>query len=87
MKILSIDAWREDSSWTWNNWFNVGTIEKSDFEKLDNNRKLIRFFRDSGFIGSESAGRVAIDDDMHNIVLIDKNTHEPLFAIEYGPEY
>lgn len=89
MRILSIKAWAgcEPGSWEWNNWFTVGNIDKAEFEKLDTNRKLIRWFREEGFISDYSKGRICIDDDQYNIVVCDKNTFEPLFAIEYGPEY
>ena len=87
MKILSIDAWRDGNGWTWNQWFTVGTINKEDFEKLDTPRKSIKWFRDNDFITNESKGKVEIDDDGHNVVICNKNTHQPLFAIEYGPEY
>jgi len=88
MKILSIDAWREpEGGWNWNQWYTVGNIDKSDFENLKTARATIKWFRESGFISDYSKGRVAIDDDGYNVVVCDKNTHEPVFAIEYGPEY
>lgn len=87
MKVLSIDAWRDDGGWTWNQWYTVGTITKEEFEALTTNRKIIKWFRDNGFISEYSKGRVSIDNDGYNVVLQDKNTFEPLFAIEYRPEY
>jgi len=87
MKILSIDAWREQGGWQWNNWFKVGEISKEDFEKLDNNRKILKYFRDEGYLSDGSKGKVAVEDDQYNIVVLKKSTREPLYAIEYGPEY
>lgn len=84
LRVLSIDAWKEESAWTWNNWFYVGSIEFEEFKTLDTNRKFIKWFRESGYITENSKGMVAIDDDQYNIVLVNKNTQEPLFAIEYG---
>jgi len=87
MKILSIDAWAEsEGGWTWNNWFTVGNITKEEFEKLDTNRKLIKFFRKE-FLTGKSKGRVSVYDDQYNICLCDRSNGRPLYAIEYGPEY
>jgi len=39
-EILSIDAWgNKKDGYEWNQWFNVGNIEKSVFETLDTNKK------------------------------------------------
>ena len=80
MKILSIDAWRYDGGWTWNNWFNVGSIEKIP----EGNRRILKMMRDKGYLSEGSKGRVTVDDDGYNVVILDKGTREPLFAIEYG---
>lgn len=87
MKILSIDAWKTPEGWTWNNWCKVGEIEKAEFEKLDTTRKVLSYMREWGYLSDWSKGRVAVQGDQYNVVIVDKNTHEPLFAIEYGPEY
>ncbi len=88
LTILSIDAWREGYySWTWNNWFKIGTIDLESFEKLTTNRKKIKWLRDEGYINEYSKGNVTILDDGHNWVLEDKNTHEPIIAFEYGNIY
>lgn len=87
MKILSIDAWRDGNGWTWNNWFNVGSIEKEEFEKLTTNRKIIKWFRDNDFLSEKSKGKVSVDDDQYNMVICEKSNGRPLYAIEYGPEY
>ena len=39
LKVLSIDAWREGSSWQWNQWFNVGTI---DIDINASNRQILK---------------------------------------------
>lgn len=87
MKVLSIDAWRDGSGWTWNTWYTVGEIDKATFETLYTPRKQLKWFRDEGYLTAESAGKVAIDDDGYNIVVTARGTGQPLFAIEYGPEY
>ena len=79
-KILSIDAWREGSSWTWNQWFTVGELQALP----DSNRALLKLLRDEGFLTEASKGRVAVEDDQYNLVVLDKGTREPLFAVEYG---
>ena len=87
MKILSIDAWKENDGWTWNNWFKIGDIDKEEFEKLTTNRKTIKWFRDNDFLSEKSKGKVSVDDDQYNIVICEKSNGRPLYAIEYGPEY
>ncbi len=87
LNILSIDAWRYgDEGWNWNAWYKVGSIDRATLATLDTNRKLLRYMREHGFLSSGSAGRVAVDDDQYNVVIVDKGTREPLFAIEYGSE-
>ena len=85
MRILSIDAWRDPEGWTWNNWFDVGTFD-APADTLDSPRKLLRYMRDQGYLSGASIGRVAIEDDQYNVVILDRRTRKPLFAIEYGAE-
>ena len=80
-QVLSIDAWAdaEPNSWTWNQWFDAGKIE------LDINKSSAEILADmceAGFIRNPELGD--IDDDGHNLVVIDKETNEPIFAIVYG---
>jgi len=85
MRVLSIDAWREfDGSWQWNAWYNVGALPKEKADILDSSRKLLRWFRDEGFLTEESKGKIAIIDDQYNVVIVKRGTMEPLFAVEYG---
>jgi hypothetical protein len=86
-KILSIDAWREsDGGWTWNNLFNTGDKIALNDTRLTT-RKLLKLLREIGALTSYSTGTVAIEDDGYNIVVVDKNTRQPLIAIEYGVHY
>jgi len=82
-RVLSIDAWRDYDGWTWDNWF---TIEEGVYlPEGITNRALIKFARDNmGLLNEKSKGRVTVDDDGYNLVIIDKNTKEPLFAFCYG---
>ena len=93
MKVLSIDAWGNEGDndsiqWDWNAWYNVGEIDKETFESLKTDAEFIQWFIDNGYIIGTYANRVYIeDDDQHNIVICNKETSEPLFAIEYGNCY
>ncbi len=41
MRILSIDAWgNKQDGYEWNQWFNVGTIEKKDMELLKTDKQI-----------------------------------------------
>lgn len=89
MKILSIDAWAgdEEGCWSWNNWFNVGEISKEDFENLKTDQDYATWFYEEGYTTSDDMRQITIEDDQYNIVICEKKTVRPLFAIEYGPEY
>ena len=89
MKILSIDAWREpEGGWTWNDYFYCQNMPAEVFEKIaDHPRKLFRWFRDAGMLADGSKGRVACEDDGYNVIIVNKSTREPLYAIEYGSHY
>lgn len=83
--ILSIDAWSDgEGGWTWNQWFKVGKISRSQLAALKTNAQLMKYMRDEGYLKDASKGRVTIDDDQHNYVIVDKRSREPLFAIAYG---
>ena len=78
--LLSIEAWRYDEGWTWNNWFKIE--EDIYIEEPTNVRSLLKFMRRNGWLSDESKGRVELEDDGYNIVIQDRNTHEPIFAFE-----
>ena len=81
-KVLSIDAWgNEDDGYEWNQWFNTGTIDLADLNA--SNDEILYRMEEEGFITRANKGD--IDDDGYNLVIVDKQTREPLFAIEYGP--
>lgn len=89
MKILSIDAWGGDQPglWDWNAWYTVGSISKTEFETLTTNRKILKWFRDNGYLNAYSQGKCGVDDDQYNITVTDRKNNRPLYAIEYGPTY
>jgi hypothetical protein len=81
--MLSIDAWAgvDEFSWEWNNWYKAGSIEIVD---LNDNDGIKTALIEQGFIRSGAMDLIDLDDDQMNIVVVDKATREPLFAIEYG---
>lgn len=81
--VLSIDAWGNlEDGYTWNQWFNVGSI---DLDLDAENRDIIRAMVNAGYLTSAGLDVCDIEDDGFNIVILDKETREPVFAIEYGP--
>lgn len=83
VRVLSIDAWRNMAGgWSWNDWHAVGEVPLSvcDYKP----RKLLRYMRDAGFLRADSAGKGAIEDDGHNIVIMERGNRKPVFALEYG---
>ena len=81
--VLSIDAWGNlEGGYDWNNWFNVGTI---DLDLDAENRDIIRAMVNAGYLTALALESAAVEDDGYNLVIIDKETREPVFAIEYGP--
>jgi hypothetical protein len=82
MKLLSIDAWRDGSGWSWNNWFHVADVP-NHWASLTP-RALLHRMREAGHLCNGSQGRIAIEDDGYNVVFLARGTREPLLAIEYG---
>lgn len=87
-QILSIEAWRDsEGGWTWNQWYARGTLTAADLDKCApggrvDTRKLLTALRAEGL--DIPSGMVAVDDDQHNYVVVQKNTREPLYAVCYG---
>ena len=81
--VLSIDAWgNPEDGYEWNQWFHVGTIELN----LDaENREIIQAMVNAGYLTPKGLDVATVEDDGYNLVIIDKETGEPAFAIEYGP--
>lgn len=88
VNILSIDAWRScEGGWEWNDWHRIEADYLVAERVLDSPRMLLAQLRRDGFLSDASIGKLAIEDDQHNVVIIDKNTFEPLIALEYGHNY
>jgi hypothetical protein len=81
--VLSIDAWGNlEDGYDWNQWFNVGSID-IDLDAED--RDIIRAMVNAGYLTALALESADVEDDGFNIVILDKETREPVFAIEYGP--
>lgn len=80
--LLSIDAWRYDCGWQWNNWHKVATVPVALADLKP--RALLHWLRSFGYLTSASIGTVAIEDDGYNVVILAKGTREPLLAVAYG---
>ena len=79
-KVLSIDAWGNcEDGYEWNNWFDVGSIE---IDINSSESEIMQAMFDADYITDSNGGYV--NDDQYNLVICDKKTEEPLFAIEYG---
>ena len=82
-KILSIEAWRcTNGGWDWNNWHNVGAVPVAWCDLPP--RKLFAELRRADYLAVGSIGRVAVENDGYNVVIVARGTREPIFAIEYG---
>jgi hypothetical protein len=81
VQLLSVEAWRDGDGWTWNNCFSRGMVPASWCDL--NPRALLRALRESGRFDT-APGRVAIEDDGYNLVIVARGTREPLGALAYG---
>jgi hypothetical protein len=80
--VLSIDAWgNPEEGYEWNQWFHVGSI---DLDINNEDQDVIQLMIDGGYLKEGSKGLGEVEDDGFNLVILDKTTREPLFAIEYG---
>lgn len=88
MKVLSIDAWgNKEDGYEWNSWYNVGEINKEEFENLKTDKQIAKWFKDNDFTTSDDMRQIVVKDGSFNIVICEKKSDKPLFVIEYGPEY
>jgi len=88
MKILSIDAWgNKEDGYEINDSFTVGIIDKATFETLKTDKQIATWFMENGYTTSNDMRQIVIEDDQYYVVICEKKSGKPLFAIEYGPEY
>jgi hypothetical protein len=83
--LLSVDAYR-DETWQWNAWY---TLEEDIFisEPELTPRKVLAMLRKWGYLTDASKGRLSVEDDGYNIVIQNKDTFEPIMALEYGSNW
>lgn len=81
-KILSIDAWAgmEEGLWEWNAWYNAGIFTGD----IEDNNKILQFMIEHDYLASEALKECEVIDDQYNLVITEKRTGRPLYAIEYG---
>jgi len=81
--VLSIDAWAssEENSWDWNNWHRIGQIE---IDINGEESRIIEAMIHDGYLSGKARGLVELEDDQYNLIVVNKETREPIFAIEYG---
>lgn len=85
LRVLSIDAWRDpEGGWFWNNWHHIGHVPAEPVDMPP--RRLLRAMREHGFLNNYSKGRLAVEDDGYNVVILRKSDGMPVFAIEYGSQ-
>ena len=86
--LLSIDAWAdcEPKSWYWNCWY---TLEEGILlhESVLTARHILKSLRDWGYLTEDSKGKLTIEDDGYNVVIMDRKTFEPLLALDYGSNW
>jgi hypothetical protein len=81
--VLSIDAWGNlEDGYEWNQWFNVGTIDL-DLDAED--RQIIQAMVNAGYLTQQGLDVCDVEDDDYNLVIVDRETREPVYAIEYWP--
>jgi len=86
VNILSIDAWgNEEGGYDWNSYYKVGEMTMETLKGLKTDADKLEYMVDEGYINGVEGG--AIEDDQYNYVIVDKQSGEPLFAIEYGNHY
>ena len=84
-RLLSIDAWKaSEGGWNWNNWHSIESDVYIQESTLFNARALLKFCRDSDWLTTASKGKLAIDDDGYNVVILLKGTQQPILAFCYG---
>ena len=81
--VLSIDAWAgsDEGLWDWNNWYRIGQIQ---IDINGEESRIVDAMIHDGYLSGKARGLVEIEDDQYNLVVVNKETREPLFAIEYG---
>jgi hypothetical protein len=81
--VLSIDAWGNlEDGYDWNACYKVGSI---DLDLDGEDRQIIQAMVAAGYLTALALESAEVEDDGFNIVILDKETREPVYAIEYMP--
>ena len=83
-RLLSIDAIKDiECGWEFNSWHE---LEEGIY--LDNSiqtpRYIFKMLRRMGYLNEYSKGRLCLEDDQYNLLILEKNTRRPILALEYG---
>jgi len=82
LKILEVDAWRNEEGWYWNN---ACTLETGVHISPITPRRVARLLRQWGYLTDESKGRILVEMDLFGedvfIEIQVKSTKQPLLAI------
>lgn len=83
VSILSIDAWADgEDGWNWNMWTKVGSVAVTMCDKPE--AEILAYMVNEGYLKPAALTSCYVEDDQYNMVVCDKETHEPLFALAYG---
>lgn len=83
ISILSIDAWADgDDGWNWNMWSKVGAVDVTMCDKTE--AEILGYLVTEGYLKLKALWACYVEDDQYNMVVCDKETHEPLYALAYG---
>ncbi len=83
--VLSIDAWgNQEDGYEWNSWHKIGTIECD----INNQDSVISALVAANIIHADAwVNHGDIEDDGYNLVIVNRSTREPVFAVEYGSKF
>jgi hypothetical protein len=83
-KLLSIDAIKSpEGQWEFNNWHELEEGIWFDYSS-QTPRKIFAALRRMEYLNEFSKGRVFLEDDQYNLLICEKATRRPIFALEYG---
>ncbi len=84
LNLLSIEAWADgEHNWQWNTWSSVENDIYMDKGELTT-RKILKYLRKWGYLSTESKGKLTVEDDGYNYVIVNRTTFEPIYALCYG---
>ena len=83
VSVLSIDAWADgEDGWNWNMWTKVGSVDVAMCDKPE--AEILAFMVAEGYCKEAALTGCYVEDDQYNMVVCDKENHQPLYALAYG---